>query len=174
MDEVWRDIPGYVGLYMISDRGRVVSLERIAPDFVMAGVRIKKKIRPDQPGYAGRRGIILCRSNQTQRHQIHRLILQAFVGACPEGMECRHRDGNHLNNVLGNLHWGTHADNMRDKQEHGTQSKGETHTQSKLTEDDVRAIRASNGTIRALADRYGVTSTTVHFIRHRKTWKHVL
>ena len=44
---------------------------------------------------------------------------------------------------------------------------------AKLTEQDVKAIRASNATTRALAEHYGVSQVAIHFIKTRKTWKHV-
>lgn len=50
---------------------------------------------------------------------VHRLVLQAFVGPCPTGMECRHfPDPNPTNNNLENLQWGTHQENMDDRTIH--------------------------------------------------------
>lgn len=176
--EIWRDIPGYVGFYQVSNEGRVRTLDRAVSDlYVLSGVRIPKSknggIRPLNTGYAGRLGVMLCAYGVTKRFQVHRLVLMAFVGMPPEGTECRHLDGNHLNNRLENLVWGTHTENMRDKTGHGTQMLGENHHKAKLTEDDVREIRAANATTRALARVYGVSQVTIHHIRTRKLWKHV-
>ncbi len=54
--------------------------------------------------------------------QIHRSLLETFIGPCPEGMECRHLDGDPLNNNLGNLKWGTRYENMQDKIIHNAKS----------------------------------------------------
>jgi hypothetical protein len=54
-------------------------------------------------------------------------VLEAFVGPCPSGMECRHLDGDVNNNNLQNLVWGTHLQNMRDSIKHGTFSHGSKH-----------------------------------------------
>lgn len=54
---------------------------------------------------------------------IHHLVLEAFVGPRPQGCECRHLDGNPTNNILTNLVWGTHVENMRDRARHGTHDK---------------------------------------------------
>lgn len=54
------------------------------------------------------------------------------------------------------------------------QRKGEQHNQAKLTEDDVRAIRASNKRQRDLAAEYGVRQGTISFIKSGKTWTHVV
>lgn len=51
---------------------------------------------------------------------VHHLVLEAFVGPMPEGHEGCHRDGDRTNNHLGNLYWGTRAENVRDAIEHGT------------------------------------------------------
>jgi hypothetical protein len=175
--EIWRDIPGYIGFYQVSDEGRVRTLDRnVHPDMILSGMRIPKSgggIRPLNPGYAGRLGIILCAYGKTKRFQVHRLVLMAFEGIPAGDLDGLHNDGDHLNNRLGNLRWGTHTDNMRDKVAHGTQTRGETHPIAKLTEDDVRAIRASRETTRALGEQYGVSQVAIVFIKNRKTWKHV-
>lgn len=51
--------------------------------------------------------------------------------------------------------------------------RGEAHSQARLNEDDVRAIRASAEPSRAMAARYGVSKTAILFIRNRHTWRHV-
>lgn len=56
---------------------------------------------------------------------IHRLVLETFMGPCPEGMECLHEDGIRWNNVLTNLRWGTHVENAQDMARHGRSPKGE-------------------------------------------------
>ena len=173
MDEVWRDIPGYVGLYQISDLGRVRSLCWVSPAYILSGVRIPKKIRRQGVGYAGRLGVALCREGAVHRWQVHRLVLTAHVGPCPEGMECLHGDGDHTNNKLSNLRWGTRKENMADKKRHGTQTCGESHHASRLTEAQVRAIRLDYRPSRAVAADYEVSFVTVLLIRKRKIWGHL-
>ena len=56
---------------------------------------------------------------------VHRLVLLAFAGPCPKGMECRHLDGNPQNNNFSNLCWGTHQENMDDRVRHGTLACGD-------------------------------------------------
>lgn len=51
---------------------------------------------------------------------VHILVLTAFYGPCPEGMEGCHHDGDPLNNRLGNLRWDTHVGNVSDSIRHGT------------------------------------------------------
>ena len=54
--------------------------------------------------------------------RVHRLVLGAFIGPCPEGMECRHLNGNRQDNTLGNLAWGTKVENTDDCRRHGSYS----------------------------------------------------
>lgn len=55
--------------------------------------------------------------------RVHRLVLTVFVGPCPPGMQTRHLDGDPGNNHLGNLRWGTPAENNRDTLRHGRHEK---------------------------------------------------
>lgn len=79
---------------------------------------------------------------------VHVLVLEAFVGPCPEGMECCHWDGDPSNNRLDNLRWDTPKANHADSVRHGTavfapgtsSTRGEGNPSSKLTEDQVREI----------------------------------
>ena len=107
---------------------------------------------------------------------VHRLVLEAFVGPCPPGMECRHfPDGTRSNNVLSNLSWGTRKQNHQDKRTHGTLATGERVGSSRLTEDNVMEIRKqySEGKLSQteLASRYGVTQANVSEIVNMQTWK---
>lgn len=55
----------------------------------------------------------------TQRY-VHRLVLEAFVGPCPPGKQCRHLNGDKADNKLTNLAWGTPSENNYDRVRHGT------------------------------------------------------
>lgn len=54
---------------------------------------------------------------------VHHVVLETFVGPRPEGMEARHLNGNHSDNRLRNLAWGTRAQNGQDKIEHSPNCK---------------------------------------------------
>ena len=106
---------------------------------------------------------------------VHRIVLAAFVGPCPDGMEGCHNDGNPANNRIENLRWDTHVSNMADKTTHGTIAVGERHGCSVLTAEDVREMRSlyatGNYKQRDLAKRFGVVQATVYYIVNRITWK---
>lgn len=103
--EKWRPIPGAALNYEVSDHGRV-----------RRGNRILKTRSDDKWGYVR---ISLRMREGVRKMRVHRLVLMAFVGPCPDGRECCHKDGNPANNHVSNLYWGTKSDNIRDCIRHG-------------------------------------------------------
>ena len=107
---------------------------------------------------------------------MHILVLETFVGPRPEGMQCRHLDGDETNNHISNLCWGTVAENHRDKILHGTSNRGERHYGTKLKDDDVLQIRrrvASGERQRVIAEDFQVAISVVSAIVRRITWRHI-
>jgi hypothetical protein len=74
-------------------------------------------------------------------------------------MECRHLDGNSLNNTLENLRWGTKAENETDKFLHGNRRR------PPLTSEEVNDIRTSSKKQQELADQYQITQSLVSRIK---------
>ena len=72
-------------------------------------------IKPMKAGIStkGYYQVTLCKSGNHYFKYVHRLILETFVGPCPEDMECLHLDENKKNNNLENLKWGTHSENVQ-------------------------------------------------------------
>lgn len=117
------------------------------------------------------------RDGQTFQFDVHALILEVFVGARPEGMECRHLDGDPKNNQLTNLCWGTPKENSDDILRHGRRKRGETHYRHKLTELQVLKIReellCGKLTHCELASLYKVHPWTITSIAIGKSWRHL-
>ncbi len=110
------------------------------------------------------------------KRMLHRLILEAFRGPCPDGMECCHNDGNAGNNQIENLRWDTKTENASDRSLHGKTYCGERNSQAKLTDDKVWAIRllyATGRLHRSLATQFGIAPSNVSFIVRRKHWTQV-
>lgn len=165
--EEWRDIPGYVGYYQASNLGRIRSLVRLIQSKIDAGVRKEKRVLSPGHNLQGRCQVSLCRDGMVRRKQVHRLVLEAFVGPCPVGMEaCHGPDNDHRNNRLDNLRWDTKKANFGDAVALGTMGKPK-----KLTQEQVDVIRAAEGTQRSIAAQFGVSQVMVHNIRHGKVWK---
>ena len=101
---------------------------------------------------------------------IHRLVLEAFVGTCPENMECCHKNGNRQDNNLSNLYLGTRIDNKRDSIKHNTHIH-------KLNNEDVKLIKYLYNTklfsLRTLAWQFNVCYNTIFQIIKGITWKRI-
>ncbi len=138
-----------------------------------------KKLRGMKGGEMGYLIVTLCGAAGQVRKYIHIIILETFVGLCPEGMQARHYpDGNVHNNAVSNLHWGTPKQNSADRVEHGRDYRGEKHHwRSTVTASLVLKIRAAHrlgSTLKQLAVQFpSVEKPNIWCIVHRKSWKHV-
>lgn len=112
--EEWRPVPGYEGLYEISNEAR---LRGWAPHRGFPVPRIIST-KPDKLGY---HGVTLYRKGTRHYTTLHVLVCTAFRGPRPtDAHEVRHLDGVPSHNYLSNLLWGTRRQNQLDKQRHGT------------------------------------------------------
>lgn len=173
--ERWLPVVGWVGFYEISDRGRVRSLARRVRHYA-GGTRAQYgRIMKQSPKNYPQ--VDLRRDGTRNVTYVHRMMLLAFVGPCPEGMETRHLDGDPSHNSLDNLRWGSPAEQDADRVRHGTMPRGETHGNAKLTEAQVLEIRhlyAEGGwTHQRLGKRFDVSGGLIPYIVHRKTWRHI-
>lgn len=116
MNEQWRSIPGYEGIYEASSDGRVKSLTRITD----RGRKWQGRILRPAVMPSGYRIATLWRNGKQRTVLVHRLVLLAFVGEPPSSTEALHADGDRSNNTLANLSWGTHSRNQLDQVAHGT------------------------------------------------------
>ena len=139
-------------------------------------VRMKgRKPRKPSIGKSGYHQMIL--SVPGQKHvgrYVHRMVLETFVGPCPEGMEVSHLNGNRADNRLLNLCYESPSANHFRKVEHNTAQRGERASWAKLTEAQVREIRASAETEPALAQKFGVSRSQIGRVRRGERWGHVL
>lgn len=125
----------------------------------------------------GHRQVSMTKNGKVYRPFVHRLILEAFVGPCPPGMEARHLDDNKANNRLENLCWGTPSENYADRVANGIGNQGARNGRARLTDDHVREIRRlySNGHGSGeLSRKFGVSSGAIWRIAQRKAWRHVV
>jgi hypothetical protein len=165
-----KPIPGFPG-YQITTDGRVWSESRKYS-------RIERWLKPCiERGYLQ---VYLNKNGKSYRRRIHQLVLETYIGPCPEGMECRHLNGNSQDNKLENLKWGTPKENVQDAVRHGTHNclrLGGQHTSSKLTEQNVRMIiymyRTGLFTQQEIADSYNTCQTNIQGILSKRTWKHL-
>lgn len=164
----FRQIPDFPR-YAIDENGTVLSICHVngrGKDSRWESAKILKPV-PDTDGY---QRAFISHKGHRKSVSIHTLVLTIFVGPCPDGMQCRHLDGNQNNNHVSNLAWGTKSQNELDKLLHGT-------FRGKLTKKDVLAIRAraARGERNTdIAKDFRVHVGNVSRIVQRKAWKHIL
>lgn len=96
--ETWRIIPGFEN-YEVSNLGNVRKIDgKVMKQFPLSNGYMKTLLRAN-----GVRKNVL----------IHRLVMSAFVGACPDGKQVNHIDENRANNMLSNLEYVTPSENIR-------------------------------------------------------------
>jgi hypothetical protein len=106
---------------------------------------------------------------------VHDLVAEAFIGAKPAGLEVCHGPAGRVVNAAANLRYDTRSNNALDRHRDGTmnQARGDEHFFAKMSDSDVRAIRASGATHRALGERFGVSHSVVGRVKRREAWAHV-
>ena len=118
-NEKWLPVAGYAGMYEVSNHGRVRSLDRIVRVTADQSRVARGRILSPGPHRGGYKLINLSRDGHRKSATVHKLVLEAFVGTAPSGMEACHADGDPANNRLDNLRWGTSTENNFDIVRHG-------------------------------------------------------
>ena len=103
----------------------------------------------------------------------HRASFQVFVGPIPKGKLVCHKCDNPACLNPDHLLLGTPAENSADMASKGRSLQGERHHKAKLTEAQVKAIRADSRSGKLIGRDYGVSDTMVYMIKTRKSWAHV-
>ena len=107
MEEIWKDVVEYEGLYQVSNFGKIKSLDRI--DCV--GRKIKGKILSAFTLKNGYLVVHLCKNGVKKTQLVHVLVAKAFIPNPQNLPEVGHKDENSKNCFANNLEWTTHADN---------------------------------------------------------------
>lgn len=168
---VYRDVAGFPG-YRVGDDGSVWS-RRLA----IRGERMGDDWHRLNP--VPRRGyprVGLWRDSKLHWRSVHALVLNAFIGPRPEGMECCHEDGDKTNNRLSNIRWDTPSGNASDSLRLGRIARGSRSPSAKLTEADIPPIKAAvagGESQRSVGRRLGVSHNVIGRIVNGKGWLHV-
>lgn len=173
--EIWKDIPSYEGYYQVSNNGRLRSLDRLIHD---AGGRTRLRrgvIFNPKPDRRGRIRVALSRGGRQKYKFVHCLVMLAFVGSRPDGCDIHHKNDNPSDNRLENLVYLTHKEHAQTR--NYDKPKGERHPMSKLTREQVEAIRERYNegmlTQRGVALEFGISQPTVSNIVTGYTWENV-
>lgn len=169
-----RDIPGYEGVYAADADGHIYRTERY-------GRVICRKIalRRKNGGYLVAH---LCKDAVRKDVSAHRAVWMAFSGPIAEGLEINHKNGIRHDNRLANLEVVTRSGNALHKfringyRKSDAPSPGILNGAAKLSEDDVRQIRALADTglfQKEIGKQFGISQVMAGKIIRRENWRHV-
>lgn len=158
----WKPIPSLGGRYEASSDGQIRHVANQKPrkfmvhghsDYLLCGVRIDGKSRS---------------------LSVHRLVCEAFHGACPDGHECGHKNGTRQDNRQENLSWITRKENQHDRIRHGTAMKGTEHPYARLNrtqlEDIIFRVGRLKQTQAYVGFLFGVAGATISEIMSCKIY----
>ena len=98
-NESWKNVPGLEKEYSISSYGRIKSIKR-------------NKIKHQHLNADGYLIVTLCRNGKYIYKATHRIVAEAFIPHTDKQTEVDHIDGDRTNNIVSNLRWVTHKQNM--------------------------------------------------------------
>ena len=139
--EIWKDIEGYEGFYLVSDQGSVKSVDRYV-DHPRHGKQFVagRILRPGTCGW-GYQFVYLCKDGKPKMRKLHRLVALAYVEN-PDPVllpDVNHEDGDKKNNRATNLTWSN--DSMNQKHAFDT---GLNKALSKIHKKHADSIRGSD------------------------------
>ena len=146
MQEKWKDIIGFEGLYVVSNTGKVKALERLVLN--NGGLQHKHerilKAHVDARGYCS---VVLCKDGKTYPKSVHRLVAEAFISNLENKPYVDHIDTNPSNNYVDNLRWATQKENALNllTRQHLSQAKmGHEYWGRPLTDEERKKISDAN------------------------------
>lgn len=176
--EKWKEVPGFGGHYEASSHGRIRSKDRIVIKRHRDGEMMRQFypsaiLNPNVGDKVGHLKVHLGVDGKRIGIAVHRLVLLAFIGPCPPGMEACHNNGIADDNRPSNLRWDTHYNNNQDRKTHGTYTRGEAHPMAKLTKEQVLGIRDGTISKAEALGNLGISNSQHHRIKTKQAWSHL-
>ncbi len=168
VNEIWKAVVGYEGIYSISSHGRLrreISNTNTKAGRITTGCKDAHYMK-----------ISLSKNGIKKHKAIHQVMAEAFIGKLPKGYHTNHKDSNKLNNNISNLEYITAGDNIRHSAMAGTHPHGARVGGSKLTDRKVLRIKdmLKKGTPSVfIAKLYGVSKSNICQIKKGEIWKHL-
>lgn len=176
MKETWKDVIGFKDYYKVSSHNKILSVARYVPCRDGSEYYVKERILVAVKTCKTNKYPVVCLSKDGKRtiKAIHRVVLEAFRGPCPEGMEACHNDGNPENNNLSNLRWDTPKANAADREYQGRTAKGWKLSAARTSVTKRQALmdlRLKCGySIKLLADIFEKDEKTVEYLIATYDW----
>lgn len=162
MEEIWKDIKSYEGLYQVSNLGRVKHLEFTRPNLLTGGVStIKEKMLKQRLTPFGYYTVSLSKNGKKRLYFVHRLVAEAFI-LNPDNLPIiNHKDENKVNNYIDNLEWCDHLYNSN----YGTRNKRLSETKTNNTYNTKQVLCIETGiiypSIREAERQTGIANTHI-------------
>lgn len=176
-NEIWKDIPEYLGIYQVSNTGRVRSLDRIIHNNgTHTDCKIKGKVltpNKDNGGYLYV-GLYSKNKRKSSSVKIHRLVAFAFCDNYEIGKEANHKNGIRHDNRSENLEWVSRSVNIRDRYKRGYNPVAEQNNAAKLKNEYVGIIASlydSGVKQPIIAKAFGVSQATISNVIKNKHYK---
>ena len=177
LEEIWKEVLGYNGIYFVSNIGNVKSIDHYCEGRKGSGKQNGRilKLQKSKKGYLR---VCLCNNNKKFNTGVHRLVANAFIPNPLNKPQVNHINGIKNDNNVDNLEWCTNQEN----QIHAVKNKlnnpnlGEKHHMSKLSNKEVEVVRWMHKigwSNKQLAEDYNVSQTAMSNIIRNKTYKTV-
>ena len=173
VDEEWREIKGFEGLYAVSNLGNVKRL-RHSDTRCRQGYRVFKERRLVPHIRNGYYQIKLSKCNAAYAKSVHRLVAEAFIlNDDPKRDQVNHKDGNKLNNNVKNLEWCTGKENVMHAVKNGLmhfggKKAGKSVARNRCKKYDpfeIKMIISNMFTIKELSRMLGRTESAIQHVR---------
>lgn len=166
--EIWKDVVGYEGLYLVSNHGRIQSADRMVQYKTHSQFKKGKVMTPSEVS-KGYLQVGLYRDKKVKRAYVHRLVAEAFIPNDSNLEQVNHIDADKTNNNVGNLEWSDGRNNIQHALLKDLRS-------IKLKKSDVERIRSLDKTIypnTKIAEMYGITEDHASKVRNKRAWTEV-
>lgn len=176
MNEIWKDIAGFEGLYQVSNKGNVRSLDRYINSPNGRRLTKGKLLSHNKTNGNGYKICRLCKDGKQYCKYFHRLVAECFLDE--NGDVINHKNGNKGDNRASNLEWVSQKDNCQHSLSIGLTPIGEEAYFAKITDEQSFEIYklAHDGLLSQdkIAKIYGISQTTVSEIKLLKIRKRTI
>lgn len=149
-EEIWKDVCGFEGLYLVSNFGRVKGLDRVVLRKNQGTLNVRGKLLKVKTLSSGYYKVNLNCNGSAFSKRVHRLVASAFIPNPKNHKTVNHKNGNKLDNRVPNLEWCSLPDNLKHAKSMG------------LLDKNLKALSKNNRSRRTLSDKKAKKALEMH------------